>query len=160
MATIKKTGKKKKIIIAISVVLVIAILGTVIGVAASSNQKTAVTLTTIGTGEINETVSATGTVSAGTSKEYKVGAVATVKEVFVKTGDQVKQGDLLATFDTSSLDSQISSLNSTYQQARDSYRESVNDQKTAKANLSAVNDEIEELEKQVQDLGGETAYTT
>lgn len=160
MATIKKTGKKKKIIIAISVVLVIAILGTVIGVAASSNQKTAVTLTTIGTGEINETVSATGTVSAGTSKEYKVGAVATVKEVFVETGDQVKQGDLLATFDTSSLDSQISSLNSTYQQARDSYRESVNDQKTAKANLSAVNDEIEELEKQVQDLGGETAYTT
>lgn len=160
MATIKKTGKKKKIIIAISVVLVIAILGTVIGVAASSNQKTAVTLTTIGTGEINETVSATGTVSAGTSKEYKVGAVATVKEVFVKTGDQVKQGDLLATFDTSSLDSQISSLNSTYQQARDSYRESVNDQKTAKANLSAVNDEIEELEKQVQNLGGETAYTT
>lgn len=160
MATIKKTGKKKKIIIAISVVLVIAILGTVIGVAASSNQKTAVTLTTIGTGEINETVSATGTVSAGTSKEYKVGAVATVKEVFVKTGDQVKQGDLLATFDTSSLDSQISSLNSTYQQARDSYRESVNNQKTAKANLSAVNDEIEELEKQVQDLGGETAYTT
>lgn len=160
MATIKKTGKKKKIIIAISVVLVIAILGTVIGVAASSNQKTAVTLTTIGTGEINETVSATGTVSAGTSKEYKVGAVATVKEVFVKTGDQVKQGDLLATFDTSSLDSQISSLNSTYQQARDSYRESVNDQKTAKANLSAVNNEIEELEKQVQDLGGETAYTT
>ena len=160
MATIKKTGKKKKIIIAISVVLVIAILGTVIGVAASSNQKTAVTLTTIGTGEINETVSATGTVSAGTSKEYKVGAVATVKEVFVKTGDQVKQGDLLATFDTSSLDSQISSLNSTYQQARDSYRESVKDQKTAKANLSAVNDEIEELEKQVQDLGGETAYTT
>lgn len=160
MATIKKTGKKKKIIIAISVVLVIAILGTVIGVAASSNQKTAVSLTTIGTGEINETVSATGTVSAGTSKEYKVGAVATVKEVFVKTGDQVKQGDLLATFDTSSLDSQIRSLNSTYQQARDSYRESVNDQKTAKANLSAVNDEIEELEKQVQDLGGETAYTT
>ena len=160
MATIKKTGKKKKIIIAVSVILVIAILGTVIGVAASSNQKTAVTLTTISTGEINETVSATGTVSAGTSKEYKVGTVATVKEVFVKTGDQVKQGDLLATFDTSSLDSQISSLNSTYQQARDSYKQSVKDQKTAKANLSAVNDEIEELEKQVQNLGGETAFTT
>lgn len=160
MATIKKTGKKKKIIIAICVVLVIAILGTVIGVAAGNNKKTAVTLTTIGTGEINETVSATGTVSAGTSKEYKVGAVATVKEVFVKTGDQVKQGDLLATFDTSSLDSQVSSLNSTYQQARDTYRQAVSDQKTAKANLSAVNDEIAELEKQVENLGGETAYTT
>lgn len=160
MATVKKNSKKKKIIIAVSVVLVVAILGTVIGVAAGSNSKTAVTLTTIGTGEINETVNATGAVSAGTTKEYKVGAVATVKEVFVQTGDQVKKGDMLATFDTSSLDSQVSSLNSTYQQARDSYRQAVNDQKTAKSNLSALNSEISELEKQVEELGGETAYTT
>lgn len=160
MATVKKTSKKKKIIIAVAVVLVIAILGTVIGVAAGSSGKTTVTLNTIGTGEINETVSATGTVSAGSTKEYKVGAVATVKEVFVQTGDQVKKGDLLATFDTSSLDSQVSSLNSTYQQARDSYKQAVSNQKTAKNNLSALNKEISDLEKEVQKLGGETAYTT
>lgn len=160
MATVKKTSKKKKIIIAVAVVLVVAILGTVIGVAAGSSGKTAVTLNTIGTGEINETVSATGTVSAGSTKEYKVGAVATVKEVFVQTGDQVKKGDLLATFDTSSLDSQVSSLNSTYRQARDSYKQAVSDQKTAKNNLSALNKEISDLEKEVQKLGGETAYTT
>ncbi len=160
MAKIKKYSKKKKIIIAVAVVLVVAILGTVIGVAAGSSGKTAVTLTTIGTGEINETVSATGAVSAGSTKEYKVGAVATVKEVFVQTGDQVKEGDLLATFDTSSLDSQISSLNSAYQQARTSYKQSVNDQKTAKNNLSALNKQISQLEKQVASLGGETAATT
>ena len=65
MATIKKSSKTKKIIAAVCIVLVVAISGTVIGVAASSNQKTAVTLTTIGTGEINESVNATGTVSAG-----------------------------------------------------------------------------------------------
>lgn len=160
MATVKKSSKKKKIIIAVAVVLVVAILGTVIGVTASANQKTAVTLTTIGTGEIHETVSATGTVSAGTTKEYKVGAVATVKEVFVQTGDQVKEGDLLATFDTSSLDSQISDLKSTYNQARQNYLTAVDDQKTANANLADVNLQIKDLEKTVQKLGGETAYTT
>lgn len=160
MATVKKSSKKKKIIIAVAVVLVVAILGTVIGVTAGANQKTAVTLTTIGTGEINETVSATGTVSAGTTKEYKVGAVATVKEVFVETGDQVKEGDLLATFDTSSLDSQISDLKSTYNKARQNYLTAVDDQKTANANLAAVNSQIKDLEKTVQNLGGETAYTT
>lgn len=160
MATVKKMSKKKKIIIAVAVVLVIAILSTVIGVAAASNKKPAVTLNTIGTGEINETVNATGAVSAGTVKEYKVGAVATVKEVFVHTGDQVKQGDLLATFDTSSLDSQTNELRSAYNQARDSYRQSVSDQKTAKANLAEVNSEISSLEKEVEKLGGETAYTT
>ena len=153
MATIKKSNKKKKIIIAVCVVLVIAILGTVIGVAAGSSQKTAVTLTTIGTGEINETVSATGVVSSGTSKEYKVGAVATVKEVFVQTGDQVKKGDMLATFDTSSLDSQKESLNNSYNQARQSYLQSVDDQKVAKENLDNVNKEIADLEAQVENLG-------
>ena len=103
MATVKKSNKKK-IIAAISIVLVIAIIGTVIGVSAKSNKKETVSLTTIGTGEISESVSATGTVSAGTTKEYKVGAVATVKEVFVKVGDKVTAGDKLATFDTSALD--------------------------------------------------------
>ncbi len=160
MAIIKKSSKTKKIIAAVCIVLVVAIIGTVIGVAASSNQKTAVTLTTIGTGEINESVNATGTVSAGMEREYKVGAVATVKEVFVQTGDQVKEGDLLATFDTSGLDEQISSLNSTYQQARSSYLQSVESQSTAKSNLNALNDRIADLEAQVEKAGDETAQTT
>lgn len=160
MATVRKTGKKKKIIIAVAVVLVVAVLATVIGVAVNANNNPAVTLTTIGTGEIKETVSATGPVSAGTVKEYKVGAVATVKEVFVKTGDTVKQGDLLATFDTSSLDEQTASLKASYEQANASYKQAVNSQRVAKANLSDVNDEIAKLEKEVQKLGGETAVTT
>ncbi len=157
MATIKKNSKKKKIIIAVSIVLVLAIIGTVIAVAASSNQKTSVTLSTIGTGSIYETVSATGTVTAGKTKEYKVSTVATVKEVFVQTGDEVKEGDVLATFDTSGLDEQISSLESTYQEARSAYLEAVEDQSTAKSNLSDLNDQIESIEKQVEKLGGEIA---
>lgn len=153
MATVKK-DKKKKIIIAVCVVLVVAILSTVIGVAAKANKKTAVSLNTIGTGEINETVSSTGLVSSGSSKEYKVNAVATVKEVFVKVGDEVKEGDLLATFDTSALDSQVADLNSTYNQARDSYKQSVADQKAAKEELADLQKDIEALEKEVESLGG------
>lgn len=153
MATVKK-DKKKKIIIAVCVVLVVAILSTVIGVAAKANKKTAVSLNTIGTGEINETVSSTGLVSSGSSKEYKVNAVATVKEVFVKVGDEVKEGDLLATFDTSTLDSQVKELNSTYNQARDSYKQSVADQKAAKEELADLQKDIEALEKEVESLGG------
>ncbi len=155
MATVKKNNKKK-IIAAIAIVLVIAIIGTVIGVSAKSNKKETVSLTTIGTGEINESVSATGTVSAGTTKEYKVGAVATVKEVFVKVGDKVNAGDKLATFDTSTLDSQRKQLNDTYTQAKKSYTQSVSDQKTAKQNLSAVNEEIEEAQKQFDKIEKDT----
>ena len=80
--------------------------------------------------------------------------------MFVQTGDQVKEGDLLATFDTSGLDEQISSLNSTYRQARSSYLQSVETQSTAKSNLNALNDRIADLEAQVEKAGGETAQTT
>lgn len=151
MATVKKSNKKK-IIAAISIVLVIAIIGTVIGVLAKSKKKETVSLTTIGTGEISESVSATGKVSAGTTKEYKVGAVATVKEVFVKVGDKVSAGDKLATFDTSTLDSQRKQLSGTYQQAKKSYKQSVSDQKTAKKNLADVNSKIEDAQKQLEKL--------
>lgn len=153
MATVKKDNKKK-IIIAVSVILVIAILGTVIGVAAAKNKKETVTLATIGTGNINETVSATGTVESGTTKEYKVGSVATVKEVLVKVGDTVKAGDMLATFDTSTLDSQISQLNDSYNKAKKSYQDSVSAQKDAKKQISEINNEIADLQATVQKLGG------
>lgn len=157
MATVKK-NKKKKIIIAISIVLVIAILSTVIGVAAKANKKPVVSLYTIGTGNINETVSATGVVSSGSTKEYKVGGVATVKEVFVQVGDEVKEGDKLATFDTSSLDNQQKELQNTYNQAKSAYNDSVAQQKTAKNQLRDVNSEIASLEKTVNSLSGEVTY--
>ena len=159
MATVKKS-KKNKIIAAVAIVLVIAILGTVIGVAAKTNKKPTVSLYTIGTGDINESVSATGLVSSGTVKDYKIGGVATVKEVFVKVGDEVQEGDLLATFDTSELDEQEKSLRESYNQANASYKDSVQNQKTAKSNLSAVNAEIAELEPLVAKLEQEVDYST
>ena len=159
MATVKKS-KKGKIITAVAIVLVIAILGTVIGVAAQSNKKPVVSLYTIGTGNINESVSATGMVSSGSVKEYKVGSVATVKEVYVKVVDVVQQRDLLATFDTSELDAQEKKLRDSYNQANASYKASVSDQKTAKNKLAAVNAEIEELEPIVEKLAADVDYST
>ena len=74
MATVKKS--KKKVIVPICIILVIAIVaGTVFGVVKSKSGEE-VKLNTIATGDIYEKVSLTGDVTAGTSKEYKVGAVA------------------------------------------------------------------------------------
>lgn len=89
MATVKKS--KKKIIVPISIILVIAIVaGCIFGITKSKSGEE-VKLNTISTGDIYEKVSLTGDVTAGTSKDYKVGTVATVKSVNVKVGDQVKK---------------------------------------------------------------------
>lgn len=158
MATVKKS--KKKIIIPICIVLVIAIVaGTVFGVV-KSNSGIEASLYTIGTDDIYETVSVTGDVSSGAKKEYKVSTVATVKEVFVETGDEVKEGDVLATFDTTSLDSQISSLQSAYDEALSSYNQAVKSQKSASTKADALADEISSLEKQIAKLEKAVSNTT
>lgn len=159
MATIKKKSKKTTIII-VSVVLAVVIIGAVIAGIAIKNKAPEVKLTTISTDDIHESVSATGTVTAGSSKEYKVDAVATVKEVFVQTGDEVKEGDKLATFDTSTLNGEISKLQATYNNARASYNEAVKDQKDANAKISAVDKQINALEEQLENLPDSTPVVT
>lgn len=157
MATIKKS--RKKLIIIISVILVIAIASGVIFAVAKSNSGEEVQLNTISSGDIYESVSLTGEVSAGTTKEYKVGTIATVKEVFVKVGDEVKQNDVLAIFDVSALDEQISSLKSSYNSALSSYNQAVKSQKTAKSKADALEKEITKTEDKVKKLQSKTPTT-
>lgn len=158
MATVKKS--KKKIIIPICIVLVIAIIvGVAFGVSAATSGEE-VSLYTISTDDIYESVSLTGQVSSGTEKEYKVATVATVKEVFVQPGDKVKKGDVLATFETESLDSQISTLRSSYNDAVSSYNEAVKAQKEAKSKADELEDQIAETEKQISKLRNSASSAT
>lgn len=158
MASIKKS--KKRVIVPIAIVLVLAIIITSTVIIVKANSAEQVSLNTIQTGDIYENVNATGQVSAGAKREYKVSTVATVKEVFVQTGDEVKEGDKLATFDTSNLDSQISKLQSTYNSAAKSYNESVQQQQEAQDNLDRVNKQINQLNKDVSKLTKSSKTTT
>ena len=158
MATVKKS--KKKVIVPICIILVIAIVaGTVFGVVKSKSGEE-VKLNTIATGDIYEKVSLTGDVTAGTSKEYKVGTVATVKNVNVKVGDQVKKGDVLATFDTTSLDGQVSSLQTSYNDAVKNYNTAVANQKSAKNSAASLKKEVNYLDKKIAKLKKKMANAT
>lgn len=150
MAKVKKS--KKGLIATISVVLAVVIIITSVVIVKIKTDKTEVTLTEISTGSISETVEGTGTITAGAVKDYKVQAVANVKEVYVKTGDRVKEGDLLASFDTESLDAKIKTLESSYNSAKASYNSAVKNQKTAKSNLSNTDKQIKALEKKKEQI--------
>lgn len=152
MATVKKSNKKK-IIIPICIVLVVAIAVGSVFIVKSKNGGTQVNLASITTADIVESVSATGDVTAGASREYKVATVATCKEVFVKVGDKVKKGDKLATFDTQKLQKQVKSLSASYNDAKKSYDSAVKEQKIAKAKLDSVNSQIKKYEKEAQKYG-------
>lgn len=142
--------KKKKLIIGISAVLVLAIAGTVFAVVRNANKGVPVTLYTVGTGDVTSTLTATADLESGNHREYRVGTAATIKDVFVKVGDKVAKGTVLATFDTSSLDEQISSLGKQYNSAQASYNNSLKSQNQAKKELKALQKEISALEKSIQ----------
>ena len=151
MATVKKSKTKKIVsaVIAVILVVAIAVTGIVIG---SRGKRTDVTLYTISTDNIVQTVSSTGKVSSGVKKEYKPGSVATVKKVYVEVGDQVKKGDLLASFDTSSLDQQVASLNAAYASSNASYQEAVQHQAEAAKQLKSINSSIAKAEKTLKKI--------
>lgn len=161
MATVKKSNTKKIVWAVIAVILVVAIVITSV-VFAKNGKKTEVTLNTVSTNSITQTVSSTGQVSSGLKKEYKPGTVATVKKVYVEVGDKVKKGDQLAVFDTSSLDSQVASLNSAYANSNASYQEAVQHQAEAAKSLASINKSIAKTEKRLKKLekGQEKKTTT
>ncbi len=146
MATVKKDNKKKIVWAVIAVILVVAIVVASLLIGKDS-KKTEVTLNTIATDSITQTVSSTGQVSSGVKKEYKPSTVATVKKVYVEVGDKVKKGDKIATFDTSTLDAQVDSLNSTYANTNAAYQEAVQHQADAAKQLKTINESIAKTEK-------------
>lgn len=146
------TKKKKKIIvIAVVILLVVAIASTCIGLVVKDSKKQKVSLYTVGTGTISESVGATGKVTSGTTRKYAVSSIAKVKEVFVKTGDVVKKGDTLATFDTADLDEQIVKLRKNYDNAKKEYNQAVADQKQANRDLAKMDEEISALQKSIEE---------
>lgn len=156
MAQVKKSNTKKIVWAVIAVILVVAIVvGTIL--MKSSKSKVDVSLTTISTDTIVQTVSSTGEVSSGLNKDYTAGSIATVKEVFVKVGDQVKKGDKLATFDTSNLDMQVANLNTSYKDALAAYNTAVENQNNAKEQLVIVNSAIDALNNEIAQLEAEMA---
>lgn len=150
MATIKKS--KKKIIIPICIVLVIAVIAGVAFGASKANGGTQVALYTVSTDDIDESVNLTGNVVSGAIKEYKVGTAATVKEVFVNVGDKVKEGDVLATFDVTELDKQVASLQASYNESSAAYNSAVENQKNAKAKSDSLAKEISKLEQEIASI--------
>lgn len=148
-----KVTKKKKIIAAVAVVVSLAIIATVVGVAAGKKKGTEITLDTIGTSDIQSVISATADVQPGSKKEYKVATAATVLNVYVKVGDHVQAGQQLATFDTSELDTQIAGLRKEYAESKESYNASVKASKDAAEALKKVKAEIASLQQEIENSG-------
>lgn len=91
--------KKKKSLIALALIALIAIAGVVVHRAAYAKEETEYRFVTIERGDVQSTVSATGTISAVTTVSVGTQVSGQVSELLVDFNDTVKKGQLLARID-------------------------------------------------------------
>ena len=141
--TKKILNKKQKIVISIVAAVLIIAIGISVYVMISKKSRTTVALAEVTVGDITETLKLSGTVNSENRASLEILDGTYVKSVNVRVGDAVKKGDVLATFDTSSLGDVVA-------QKRDNYNAAMSQYKKYSANASASFSQLESLSKQIK----------
>ena len=94
-----------------------------------------VILTTVFSGDVTQTLDATGTVESANQDVFPILDGTKVLTVNFRVGDKIKKGDLLATFDTSSLSNLINDKQKAYNTAYETYSNAKNAAKSSSEDL-------------------------
>lgn len=131
---------KKKLIIG---VLIVALIGTVAGIQYTSRNKkqiTTVKTSTVAMGDVNMYLSTTASIESKNVKNYSVSATSKISTLNVKVGDKVKKGDSLLTYETTDLNSQITTAQINYNNALSQKQDAVNKNNDAKTTIANTSD--------------------
>lgn len=163
----KSKGKKKVLKIVIPILGVAVIGGAAFGVYEYKSQEKAkdvsakvVNTASVQTMDLNQSISATGTLESSKSKTVSVDVNdVTIKEVKVSVGDEVKKGDTLVEFDKSDLKEALSEAEEELADVKEDAADDLNDasekisdakesySETVEENADSVEDAKEELEE-------------
>jgi len=117
---------KKKIIIG---VVIVALIGTIAGIqinAKNKKQITSVKTSKVAMGDVKMYLSTTGTIESKNEKDYSASATAKISNVNVKVGDKVKKGGTLLTYDTTDLNTQVTTAQINYDNAVSQRQDTIN----------------------------------
>ena len=148
--------KSKKMLLVVSCIVIAVLVGIVVIFSVLSNNK-GISIRKSGIAEVEQgdmtaIFSSSATVASGNQGFFDILDGTLVEEVNVRVGDSVKKGDVLATFDTTSLDSMLEKKHKDFESARDSYTEYLQNVEDAPKRAAALKARIEELEDTLVDL--------
>jgi len=153
----KKSSKNKALAIT-AVALILALLGGAVIYAAGSNRKRPElapdAITKVERGDLTSVYTASATVASGRQGAFRILDGTKVISVLVRVGDTVMEGDLLATFDTGSLDQLLRMKKLDYEAARRSYQDYLASAADAPAQAAANKARIAELEAKLAAQAG------
>lgn len=150
--TKKILNKKQKIVISIVAALLIIALGVTAYVMISKKTRTTVALADVTAGDITETLKLSGTVNSENQASFEILDGTYVKSVNVRVGDAVKKGDVLATFDTSSLSDVVAQKRENYNAAMSQYRKYASNANASVAQLESLSKQIEQKQHEIEKL--------
>jgi len=148
-----KRSNKNKIIFAVIAVIILALLGYSVYYAVFSNRKRLElgpgAITQVERGDMTSVYTASATVASGRQGVFQILDGTKVESVLVRVGDTVKAGDLLATFDTGSLDEMLRAKKRDFEAARKSYQDYLKSAAEAPKQAAANKARIAELEAKI-----------
>ncbi len=155
----KFKGLSKKKQVAVITVAVCVLVGLIVGIvmAVKPDYSAEVGLVEVGTGNVVESISSTGKVVSNSQDNFKIFDGVTVKKVNFALGDQVKKGDVIATFDCASAKALVQEKKEAYEQAKTAYDDTVKAAKTAKTTLPEVEKKLESVKAEIEKLEKEEA---
>lgn len=156
----KKMTKKKKRTIIIAAVAAVLAIAAVLYFVLKPDEKVKIETVEVSRETINETLDTTGTVSAGAQDVFTLPNGVKILSLNVKEGDTVKAGQLIATFDTSSLDETLSQKKMAYDKAQAAYVNAAANSKGNGGQVAELKKQIAELEKEVADIEAKTEKAT
>jgi HlyD family secretion protein len=149
--------KKRKKIIWFSILGAAVILFAVMKVVGGKEAGVLVATTGAVTGEIEQTISTSGTVTTEKTKSYFSDVDVRISEVSVEAGDAVKAGDMLLSYDGESLEREKELAQLKVQSAEGNYNNSVQNNSQKIGDLNEANVNLEVLDQQIADT---EAYIT
>ncbi len=154
---VDKSKKKKIRRIIIAVVIVVIILYFVISSAIAGSAPMPVATVSAETGEIEQTINTSGTVTTNNARSYFSEVKAKIGKVNVSTGDAVKAGDVLIEYDEASLETEKQLAELSLKSGEGSYQNSIQSNNEMLGDLNEANINLEVLDQQIADT---EAYIT
>jgi len=152
-----KWSAKKKAAVITSLVLVCAVSAGILYYILKPAPGDAVILTNVYSGNVTQTLDATATVESANPGVFGILDGTKVKKVYVRVGDKIKKGEILATFDPSSLQSMITDKQKAYNSAYEAYRNFEATAKKSSNDLININKQVAALEKEIAVLQAKVA---
>ena len=147
----KKKKRKKAPIIIVAIIVILFVLIRIAGCALASNVTAVVGTTTATRGDIQESISTSGTVVSEEQKQFFSQISGKLAEVKVVPGDAVKSGDVLITYDMKAAEDALQQATLQQTKSEASYNGIMADNSKSQAKLNEANTNLGVLKQQLED---------